>query len=167
VCNFEVGEYLGLRKIEKVNGINKGGSVELHGIRVTMLHAVHTSSIREGDSFFPGGEACGFLIQFEDGTRVYHTGDTAVHSDMKLYGDIYKPDIAVLPIGDLFTMAPPEAAIAAKMTKRCSTFQAGSNAAPMNRAATRACASGVAARAALATTVTALTSTHLSYHGPG
>ena len=115
VCNFEIGEYLGMRKIEKVSGINKGGSVELHGIRVTMLHAVHSSSIREGDSFYPGGEACGFLIQFEDGTRVYHTGDTAVFGDMKLHGEIYEPDVAVLPIGDLFTMAPPEAALAAKM----------------------------------------------------
>ena len=115
VSNFAISEYLDLRKIEKVHGINKGGSVELHGLRITMLHAVHSSSIREGNAFFPGGEACGYLIQFEDGTRVYHAGDTAVHSDMKLYGEMYKPDIAVLPIGDLFTMAPPEAAVAARM----------------------------------------------------
>ncbi len=115
VCNFEIAQYLGLRGVEKVHGINKGGTVELHGIKITMVHAVHSSSIREGDSFFPGGEACGFILEFENGTRVYHAGDTAVHSDMKLIGEIYQPRIAALPIGDLFTMSPVEASVAARM----------------------------------------------------
>jgi len=115
VCNFEISQYLGMKNVDKLHGINKGGSVTLHGIRVTMVHAVHSSSIREGDTFYPGGEPCGFVIQFENGTRVYHAGDTALHSDMKLIGEIYKPDVAVLPIGDLFTMAPPEAAYAARL----------------------------------------------------
>jgi L-ascorbate metabolism protein UlaG (beta-lactamase superfamily) len=115
VCNFEISQYLGLKGVEKVHGINKGGTVVLHGITITMVHAVHSSSIREGDSFYPGGEACGFVIEFENGTRVYHAGDTAVHSDMKLIGEIYHPRIATLPIGDLFTMSPIEAAVAARM----------------------------------------------------
>lgn len=115
VCNFEIAQYLGLKGIEKVHGINKGGTVALHGIKVTMVHAVHSSSIREGDAFFPGGEACGFILEFENGTRVYHAGDTAVHSDMKLIGEIYQPRIAALPIGDLFTMSPVEASVAARM----------------------------------------------------
>ncbi len=114
-CNFEISQYLGLKGVEKVHGFNKGGTITLHGIRVTMVHAVHSSSIREGGAFYPGGEACGYVIEFENGTRVYHAGDTAVHSDMKLVGEIYRPRIAVLPIGDLFTMAPLEAAVAARM----------------------------------------------------
>lgn len=115
VCNFEISQYLGLKGVEKVHGINKGGTITLHGVRCTMVNAVHSSSIREGDAFFPGGEACGYVLEFDGGVRVYHAGDTAVHSDMKLIGEIYKPAIAVLPIGDLFTMSPVEAAVAAKM----------------------------------------------------
>ena len=114
-CNFEIAQYLGLKGVEKVHGFNKGGTLALHGIKVTMVHAVHSSSIREGDSFYPGGEACGFVLEFENGTRVYHAGDTAVHSDMKLIGEIYRPQIATLPIGDLFTMSPVEASVAARM----------------------------------------------------
>lgn len=115
VCNFEISQYLALKGIEKLHGINKGGTVSLHGVRITMVHAIHSSSIREGDSFYPGGEACGYILEFEGGARVYHAGDTAVFGDMKLIGEIYRPGIAVLPIGDLFTMAPPEAAMAARM----------------------------------------------------
>ena len=114
-CNFEIAQYLGLKGVEKVHGFNKGGTLALHGIKVTMVHAVHSSSIREGDSFYPGGEACGFVLEFENGTRVYHAGDTAVHSDMKLIGEIYRPQIATPPIGDLFTMSPVEASVAARM----------------------------------------------------
>ena len=115
VCNFEISQYLAMKGIEKLHGINKGGTVALHGLRITMVHAVHSSSIREGDAFFPGGDACGYMIEFENGTRVYHAGDTNVHSDMKLIGEMYEPQIAVLPIGDLFTMAPREASVAARM----------------------------------------------------
>lgn len=115
VCNFEIAEYLGLKKILKVHAINLGGTVSLHGVRITMVQAIHSSSIRDGDSFYPGGEACGYILEFEGGARVYHAGDTAVFGDMKLIGEIYRPGIAVLPIGDLFTMAPPEASMAARM----------------------------------------------------
>ena len=115
VCMFEISQYLGLKGVEKVHSMNKGGTIALHGIRITMVHAVHSSSIREGDSFYPGGEACGYVLELENGTRVYHAGDTAVHSDMKLIGEIYKPRIAALPIGDLYTMSPVEAAVAARM----------------------------------------------------
>jgi len=115
VCNFEISQYLEKKGVGKLHGINKGGSVTIDGVRVTMVNAVHSSSIRDGDTFYPGGEPCGFVIQFENGKRVYHAGDTAVHSDMKLVGELYAPDVAVLPIGDLFTMAPHEAAHAARM----------------------------------------------------
>jgi len=80
-----------------------------------MVHAVHSSTISDGDRILPAGEACGFVLEFENGTRVYHAGDTAAFTDMKLIGELYHPTIGVLPIGDLYTMSPHEAAAAAKM----------------------------------------------------
>ena len=115
VCMVEIAYYLHSKGVGKVHGMNKGGTIALHGLKITMVHAVHSSSIREGDSVYHGGEACGYVIEFENGTRVYHAGDTAVFSDMKLIGEIYKPRIAALPIGDLYTMSPVEAAVAARM----------------------------------------------------
>jgi len=115
VCMFEIAQYLHLKGVGKLHGMNKGGTLALHGIKVTMVHAVHSSTIRDGDSLYPAGEPCGFVVEFENGTRVYHAGDTAVHSDMKLIGEIYQPRIAALPIGDLYTMSPVEASVAARM----------------------------------------------------
>jgi L-ascorbate metabolism protein UlaG (beta-lactamase superfamily) len=115
VSNYEISLYLGSKKVEKTHGINKGGSIQLHGIRVTMVHAVHSSTIQDGDALIPAGEPCGYVIEFENGTRVYHAGDTGIFGDMKLIGEIYKPSIAALPIGDLFTMSPLEASHAARM----------------------------------------------------
>lgn len=116
VCNYEISLFLESKGVkEKVHGINKGGSVTVAGIRVTMVHAIHSSSIEDGDRIVPAGEPCGFVIEFEDGTRLYHAGDTGFFGDMKWIGDLYKPSIAALPIGDLFTMAPREAAIAARL----------------------------------------------------
>ncbi len=115
VCIHEIAQYLGSKGVAKVHGMNKGGTQALHGLRVTMVHAIHSSTIADGDRIIPAGEAAGFVIEFENGTRVYHAGDTAVFSDMKLIGEIYRPSIAALPIGDLYTMSPVEAAVAAKL----------------------------------------------------
>ncbi|MGE5179506.1 MAG: metal-dependent hydrolase [Bacteroidota bacterium] len=116
VCNYEISLYLEQKGIEKVHGINKGGSLTVEGIKVTMVHAIHSSTIEEdGGKLYPAGEPCGFVIEFEDGTRVYHAGDTGFFGDMEWIGKLYHPTIAALPIGDLFTMAPREAAIAAKL----------------------------------------------------
>ena len=87
----------------------------IQGIRATMVHAIHSSSFDGIDSRIPAGEAAGFVIELEKKTRVYHAGDTGVFSDMKLIGEIYKPTIAALPIGDLYTMSPLEAYYAAQM----------------------------------------------------
>ena len=114
-CNYEISLYLGGKGVERLHAMNKGGSVTLQGVKATMVHAIHSSTIREGDHLIPAGEACGYLLEFENGTRVYHAGDTGIFGDMKLIGEIYHPTIAVLPIGDLFTMGPMEAAAAAKM----------------------------------------------------
>jgi L-ascorbate metabolism protein UlaG (beta-lactamase superfamily) len=93
-------------------GINKGGSREIGGIRFTLVNAFHSSSTNEGDYL---GESCGLVIRLEDGKTVYFAGDTCVFGDMALIGRIYQPDVAVLPIGDWFTMGPAEAAVALEL----------------------------------------------------
>ena len=97
-------------------GMNKGGTADVEGIRVTMLHADHSCGIEEDDrSISYGGEAVGYLMQMENGFRIYQSGDTAIFGDMRLYGELFKPDLAVLPIGDHFTMDPRQAAYACEM----------------------------------------------------
>ncbi len=115
VCIHEIAQFFGKKGVEKLHGMNKGGTQVLQGIRVTMTHAIHSSTIADGDRLVPAGEAAGYVIEFENGTRVYHAGDTGVFSGMKLIGEIYRPTIAALPIGDLYTMSPLEASFAAKM----------------------------------------------------
>ena len=115
VCNFETSLWLGKQGVEKLHGMNKGGTVALHGMRAAMTHAVHSNSIQDGDQVIYAGEPCGYVLEFENGTRVYHAGDTGIFGDMKLIRELYRPKIAVLPIGDLYTMSPHEAAAAAKM----------------------------------------------------
>jgi L-ascorbate metabolism protein UlaG (beta-lactamase superfamily) len=115
VCNHEISLYLGTKKIEKVHGMNKGGTIEAAGVKATMVHAIHSSSIVEEGRVIYAGEPCGYVLEFEGGTRVYHAGDTGVFGDMKLIADLYRPSVAVLPIGDLYTMGPREAAAAARM----------------------------------------------------
>ena len=116
VCNYEIHAYLQSKGLTTTAPMNKGGSQTVHGIRFSMVHAVHTSGIEEGGQIVAcGGEACGFVITLEDGTRIYQAGDTAAFSDMALIAEIHEPEIALLPIGDHYTMAPREAAIAARM----------------------------------------------------
>jgi L-ascorbate metabolism protein UlaG (beta-lactamase superfamily) len=115
VCNYEIYLHLERLGVEKIHSMNKGGTVETAGIKATMVHAIHSSSIEVGDQVIYAGEPCGFVIEFEGGARVYHAGDTGVFGDMKLIAELYRPTIAVLPIGDLYTMGPREAAVAARM----------------------------------------------------
>jgi L-ascorbate metabolism protein UlaG (beta-lactamase superfamily) len=82
-----------------------------------MVHADHSCGIQDGDEFVYGGEACGYVIEFETGLKIYHAGDTNVFGDMKIIRDLYAPDIAMLPIGDHFTMGPREAAYACDLLK--------------------------------------------------
>jgi len=117
VCNYEIHLFLQKKGVATTSPMNKGGTQEVAGIRFTMVHAVHSSGIEDGGQVVYGGEACGFVLTLEDGTRLYHAGDTGAHSDMALIGELYSPEIALLPIGDLFTMSPREAALAARMLK--------------------------------------------------
>ena len=96
--------------------MNKGGSQQLLDVRVTMVDARHSCGITEEDgSIVYGGEAAGFVVEFENGFRVYHTGDTCVFGDMAIIADLYQPDVVLLPVGDVFTMDPRQAAYACRL----------------------------------------------------
>jgi len=100
---------------------NKGGTVEWEGIKATLTNAHHSSSAFSNGTFVYLGEPAGVVLQLEDGFTVYFAGDTCVFGDMALIARIYEPDLAVLPIGDHFTMGPREAAVALELlgVKRC------------------------------------------------
>ena len=100
---------------------NKGGTVEWEGIKATLTDANHSSSGFADGVFLYLGESCGIVFELEDGTTIYFAGDTSVFGDMQLIARIYEPDVAVLPIGDHFTMGPREAAVALELlgVKRC------------------------------------------------
>ena len=107
----EIGKYLRTKGLT-VETMNIGGTIEVDGVEFTMTPAVHSSGLGvEGPGYY-GGCACGFVVGI-DGVRVYHAGDTALFSDMKLIGELYQPDIALLPMGGRFTMGPREAMMAA------------------------------------------------------
>jgi L-ascorbate metabolism protein UlaG (beta-lactamase superfamily) len=107
----EIAKYLASKGIP-AEGMNIGGTILVDGVSFTMTPAVHSTWIEEGGTPVTGGTAAGFVIQM-DGTVIYHAGDTALFSDMKLIGQLYHPDVALLPIGGRFTMGPAEAMIAA------------------------------------------------------
>lgn len=97
-------------------GMNKGGTVDLDGVRFTMTEAVHSSGfVQNAGAPVYLGEAAGYVIEFENGLRVYCAGDTAVFGDMQLIRRLHSPDVAILPIGDHFTMGPEAAAVALEL----------------------------------------------------
>jgi L-ascorbate metabolism protein UlaG (beta-lactamase superfamily) len=97
---------------------NKGGTVDVDGVKITLTDANHSSSTEDGTY---AGEPAGIVLELEDGFTIYFAGDTNVFMSMQLIGRIYEPDVAVLPIGDHFTMGPREAAVALELlgVKRC------------------------------------------------
>ena len=119
VCIHETSLWLAGKGVKNIQGMNKGGNIPVlassdghGGIKVRMVDARHSCGIQDGDQIVYGGEAAGFVVTLEDGTKVYHSGDTALFGDMALIGERYAPDIALLPIGDLYTMDPADAAVA-------------------------------------------------------
>jgi L-ascorbate metabolism protein UlaG (beta-lactamase superfamily) len=112
VAPVELAGWLGSQGVENVKDPNKGGTAEVDGIRFTMTHAQHSSSNDDGAYM---GEPCGIVVRAE-GKTVYFAGDTNVFGDMAtVIARLYKPDIAVLPIGDHYTMGPDEAALAVEL----------------------------------------------------
>lgn len=115
VSNFEIGNYLGGLGIQNTVGMNKGGTVEVEGVKATMVYADHSSGISTDQGIIYGGEPSGFVLNLPDGLTIYHAGDTNVFRDMELIRELYAPEIAMLPIGGHFTMGPKEAAYAARL----------------------------------------------------
>ena len=111
----ETSHWLGTKGVENLVEMNKGGTVEVEGLKVHMTHAVHSCGITDGDQIIYGGEAAGYVVEFSNGFKLYHAGDTAVFSDMALIGKLLRPDIALLPIGDHYTMGPASAAEAVRL----------------------------------------------------
>lgn len=89
-------------------GMNVGGTVELDGIKITMVQAVHSAS---------SGDPSGYILTLEDGSTIYYAGDTGIFESMKLFGDIYGIDLVILPIGSVFTMDSEQASSALELIK--------------------------------------------------
>jgi len=119
-CIHEMSLWLG-RQLpggsDQVTGMNKGGTVEAAGLKVTMTSAAHSAGDWNADGGVPLylGEPAGFVVELENGYRFYHAGDTDVFGDMRLIGELHRPDIALLPIGGHYTMGPREAAKAVEL----------------------------------------------------
>lgn len=117
VAIFETCEWLGTQGVKNVHPMNKGGSQKIGGVTITMTHAIHSCGILDDGKIIYGGEAAGYVLRFADSRALYFAGDTNVFTDMQLIEQLYRPELAFLPIGDLFTMSPKEAAAACRMLK--------------------------------------------------
>ena len=116
-------QVLGILPAPQANRMNKGGTIRPFGpgVKITMTHAEHSSELlwhnpaTDKDEVHVGGEPCGFVIEFENGFKIWHLGDTGVFGDMKLLGEIHKPDLLLIPIGGgQFVMNPTDAAFATR-----------------------------------------------------
>jgi L-ascorbate metabolism protein UlaG (beta-lactamase superfamily) len=117
VCGFELSLYFESQGVTTASGMGKGGTQVAAGIAVTATHAIHSSSVDHEASRPYAGEAMGFVLKLENGDAIYFAGDTGPMMDMQLIGDLYEPLIAILPIGDFYTMGPREAAYAARLLR--------------------------------------------------
>jgi L-ascorbate metabolism protein UlaG (beta-lactamase superfamily) len=115
VAPFELAVWLQKKGLQHVTGMNPGGTLHMLGLSITMVPAVHSSSVEDGSDVVYTGIATGYVIKFEDGTTIYFAGDTSVFGDMRLIAEMYKPSIGFLPIGDLYTMGPEQAAKACEL----------------------------------------------------
>jgi L-ascorbate metabolism protein UlaG (beta-lactamase superfamily) len=120
VALVELSGWLGKQGVDeaKLPAPNKGGTVDVDGVKFTLTNAFHSGSAPDGSYV---GEPSGIVLETENGTTFYFAGDTCVFGDMQLIGRIYEPDVAILPIGDHYTMGPREAAVAVELigAKRC------------------------------------------------
>ena len=115
VSVFEICSWLASKGAPAVSGMNKGGTQAIAGVRVSHVHAEHSSSLEEGGTLVALGEPGGFVVQFADGGTMYFAGDTALFGDMTLIRELHQPSLAFLPIGDHFTMGPRAAAKACEL----------------------------------------------------
>ena len=117
VSNYEITAWLGSKGLDSDSliGANQGGTVDVDGIKVTLVHAEHSCGISDGDKIVYGGDACGLVIEFENGYTIYFAGDTDVFGDMAIIAELNKLDAAFLPIGGFYTMGPERAAKAVSL----------------------------------------------------
>lgn len=114
IAQYEVAQYFKQKGLTDVREMNIGGTQDAAGVRVTMTQATHSSSTVEEGRLVYLGASTGYILRAPDLPTIYISGDTGLFGDMKMIGEIYQPQIAFLPIGDLYTMGPDTAAIAAQ-----------------------------------------------------
>ncbi len=115
VAIHELAAYVGGQGASQTMGINLGGTVQLKDVAVSMVDAKHSAAAQDDQGMHYVGVAVGFVLTVTDGPVLYHAGDTCVFGDMKLIAELYKPEVAMLPIGGFYTMGPKEAAMAARL----------------------------------------------------
>jgi L-ascorbate metabolism protein UlaG (beta-lactamase superfamily) len=117
VAIYETCHWLESKGVENLHAMNKGGTQQIGSVRVTMTHAIHSCGILDDGKIIYGGEAAGYVLRFDDARTLYFAGDTNVFTDMQLIEQLYHPELVFLPIGDLYTMSPVEAAAAVRLLK--------------------------------------------------
>jgi L-ascorbate metabolism protein UlaG (beta-lactamase superfamily) len=115
VAIYELADYIAKQGVEKTIGMNLGGTVKLDDVSVTMVLAHHSSGAQDQQGTHYVGIAAGYVLETGNGPVLYHAGDTNVFGDMRIIGELYQPEIAMLPIGGFYTMDPKEAAYAARL----------------------------------------------------
>lgn len=116
VAIYELADYIAGQGVEqsKTMGMNLGGTVQIGDVAASMVEAKHSSGAQDKNGTHYVGVAAGYVLSISGGPVLYHSGDTHVFGDMRLIGDLYHPDVAMLPIGGFYTMGPKEAAVAAR-----------------------------------------------------
>jgi L-ascorbate metabolism protein UlaG (beta-lactamase superfamily) len=112
---YETAAWLESKKAKNVLPMSKGGTHTVGDVAVTMVHAFHSNSILDNGKYIYAGEPAGYIVRLPGGFSLYHAGDTDVFGDMRLIAELYKPELALLPIGNVFTMGPREAAHAVRL----------------------------------------------------
>ncbi len=115
VAIYELADYLAQKGAAQTIGMNLGGTVQLEDVAATMVEAKHSSAAQDEKGSHYVGVAAGFVLAVANGPVLYHAGDTAVFGDMKLIQELYRPEVAMLPIGGHYTMGPQEAALAVRL----------------------------------------------------
>jgi L-ascorbate metabolism protein UlaG (beta-lactamase superfamily) len=111
---YELTSWMQGKGIDNISPMNYGGNLQVGDVRISMVEARHSSSIVDSGTAVYAGNPCGYVLATEGAPTIYLAGDTSLFGDMKLFKELYEPAVAVLPIGDNFTMGPKHAAMAAK-----------------------------------------------------
>jgi L-ascorbate metabolism protein UlaG (beta-lactamase superfamily) len=114
VAIYELVDYVGKQGAKETIGMNLGGTVDLDDVAVTMVDAKHSAATSDEKGNHYAGVAVGFVLELDSGPVLYHAGDTAVFGDMQMIRELYKPSVAMLPIGGFYTMGPKQAALACR-----------------------------------------------------